>query len=88
MSTEYTPTTDVVRLRASSVQISSPYVEHRKVEAKRRAEFDRWFAGEIRKAKVEAWEVGFSRGFYKAQVMPSNADASEATTPNPYEGKS
>ena len=34
---------------------------------------------------ARAWDEGFTRGFYAAQVMPLDADASESTIPNPYE---
>ena len=34
---------------------------------------------------ARAWDEGFTRGFYAAQVMPRDADASESTIPNPYE---
>lgn len=33
----------------------------------------------------QAWDEGFTRGFYAAQSLPSDADASESTVQNPYE---
>ncbi|SFK31767.1 hypothetical protein [Cellulomonas sp. KH9] len=39
----------------------------------------------VERAAARAWDEGFTRGFYAAQVMPLDADASESTIPNPYE---
>ena len=47
--------------------------------------FDAWLAEHDAQVAARAWDEGFTRGFYAAQVMPRDADASESTIPNPYE---
>lgn len=32
----------------------------------------------------QAWDDGYTTGFYAAQPLPSNADASEGSGTNPY----
>jgi len=34
---------------------------------------------------AEVWDEGFTRGFYAAQGLPLDADASESTVANPYD---
>lgn len=34
---------------------------------------------------AEAWDEGYTRGFYAAQLLPRTADASEGAGTNPYE---
>jgi len=51
-----------------------------------KAEFDRWYAEEIRKAKEQAWDEGFTKGFYSAQVLLLDSDACESPINNPYMG--
>jgi hypothetical protein len=38
----------------------------------------------VRRAQAEAWDEGFTRGFYKGQIMSGDFDASEADVTNPY----
>lgn len=70
MSAEYTPTTVEVRERSAGNtpgEIEDGY-----------AAFDRWFAGEIRKAQHEAFE----RGIHQADADIENG---AETYTNPYE---
>lgn len=66
--TDYTPTTETVR--GDYTAHSATYAG--KPSSESGAEFDRWLAGEIRKAKEQAWDEGFSAGYW------------DAKTPNPY----
>ena len=38
----------------------------------------------LRQIKAEAWDEGYTRGFYAAQILPSDADASEGGGTNPH----
>lgn len=75
MSTEYTPTTDEMRA------VVTAHATNPKREAALGAAFDRWLAGEIRKAKDEAWEAGYEEGAYWNGGTTTPA-------PNPYEATS
>lgn len=70
MSAEWTPTTDQVR---------KPFFLAGNGDA-----FDRWFAGEIRKAKAVAWLEGYE---WADSYFPAD-DPPRYYTDNPYEGKS
>lgn len=39
----------------------------------------------IRRIQAEAWDEGFSRGFYKGQISPIDMDASDVDVTNPHE---
>ena len=39
---------------------------------------------EARAGLADAWDEGFTRGFYSGQAMPTDADASESPVENPY----
>lgn len=68
----YTPTTETVR--GDYTAHSATYAG--KPPSESGAEFDRWHADEIRKAKADAWEEGLlSAGLdpdYTMQIMSTN----------------
>lgn len=72
-------------LAAAGLLASSPTPAGptRESEAEHAAMCDREEAHE-RQARAEAWDEGFTRGFYAAQALPRGADASESTVDNPY----
>lgn len=43
-----------------------------------------WMDEQIQRAKAEAWDAGFTRGFYDV-LAGSDRDASESTAVNPHE---
>lgn len=38
----------------------------------------------VKRAQAEAWDAGFTRGFYAGQAYPDGADASEPPSRNPH----
>lgn len=39
----------------------------------------------LRQIKAEAWDEGFTSGFYSGQALPAGSDASESVARNPYD---
>lgn len=89
---DYTPTADVVRERYWSFNIT-PATDWLRPTAERvaGAEFDRWFAEEIRKAKRDGYAEGYGAGFWvgvnQAEVdqYPSGNLLDDTCWSNPYE---
>lgn len=82
MSTEHTPTTDAMRERASRLPLTpgmsiDAYDWNHRLEAARRAEFDRWLAS----VKADAWYEGAVAGYADGDQRITTPDL----TPNPYE---
>lgn len=90
MADDYTPTTDEVRDRYARAVLDGgssigTYDRAMTAQAVRGEGFDRWYEAERRKWQAEAWDEGFTRGFYAAQTMPPTADASESSARNPHD---
>lgn len=79
MSEQYTPTTDEVR---ANYQVPGLYSGLTAREAG--ARFERWLAKRDAEVAAKAWDEGFSRGFYRGQILNGDYDASEAGIDNPY----
>lgn len=78
MSAEYTPTTDVVRAIYGRTPIGALWQDTEDA-------FDRWLAGEIRKAKAEAWREGATAA---GEAVTEAYWSSPVTIRNPYEATS
>jgi len=77
---EHTPTTEVIRERATKHAARFGFLQELSFED----QFDRWLEAHDREIAAEAWDEGFTRGFYSGQSMRSDADASESPVENPY----
>lgn len=73
---DYTPTTEEVRVKYRLTSGIGMVDAHN--------EFDRWLAEVELAAAEKAWDEGFSRGFYRGQILSGDYDASEAGISNPY----
>ena len=76
----YTPTTEDVSRR----YMFGCWQEYEDTSGDYRAEFDRWFAEVIRKAKSEAWEEGETDGEWNYQNQYRIARGGIEGITNPY----
>lgn len=88
MSAEYMPTTAQIRESFIYAQLAVRNKPIGTIGTEYPAEFDRWHAEEVRKAKASAWDEGCAAGwddresFVHCGAIPSGIHQSDAT--NPY----
>lgn len=81
----YTPTTEEVREAYPFSKCLPPFYDpdHKKELEAAEAEFDRWLAGEIRKAKAEAWDEALKTSHPQGEWCDLTRTTC-FTTHNPY----
>lgn len=87
--TDYTPITGMVRARYCDSTVRGGYADAQLLSVtpeeheKNHAEFDRWFAEEIRKARAEGWTEGYWQGI-NGYTGPGNPYTLPNNTTIPY----